>query len=120
MNRLASASECIKIWSSDHDNPIKSFNPHSRNVNAIKWNHNNQVLASVSDDGIVRLSHASGVVLGSFGQHQSLSESNPSEDVEELYAVAFSSGSRYLATGGSSCSAKIYDLRKKSKLRGKF
>eukprot|EP01135_Chromosphaera_perkinsii_P004042 Nk52_evm55s266 gene=Nk52_evmTU55s266 len=126
MNRLASASDCIKLWQSSSDTPIKTFNPHTASpaspspssttqtsrVNSVRWNHNNQVLASVGDDGQIKLSHSSGVVLGSFG-----AATEGGAGKEELYAVGFSSGSRYLASGGSACKVNVYDLRKKVKLR---
>eukprot|EP00126_Sphaerothecum_destruens_P000173 Sdes_comp10210_c0_seq1m1830 len=110
LGKLASSSDCINLWQLSHQEPVKKFTPHQGQINCVRWNHNNQVLASVGSDGYIQLSHSSGVLLGSF---QSMAGSEP----EILSSVAFSSGSRYLLSGGSFCQAKLWDLKKKKLLK---
>lgn len=108
---VASAAAEVKLWKLGEgglDKPFVNFTAHEAKVNCIRWNHNNQVLVSCGDDGAVVLSHQSGRVLGRL----------PTEAKEPpLNSLAFSSGSRYLCSGGGAKVVDVWDLKHKKKTR---
>ena len=90
----------------------------------VRFNHNGQVLVSAGDGGVITLRHASGQKLG---QLKEKIDTKYSEDTgrnfmhqstwNKINAVSFSSGSRYLACGGTDKVVKIWDLKKRSVIR---
>ena len=82
-------------------------------VSALQWSPTNGALACGGFDGRAHLLKPSGELLGVIPQAP--------EDVAEangaINALAFSKGSRYLATGGADAEVVIWDLKRKSKLK---
>ena len=80
---------------------------------ALQWSPTNGALACGGFDGRAHLLKPSGELLGVIPQAP--------EDVAEangaINALAFSKGSRYLATGGADAEVVIWDLKRKSKLK---
>jgi len=106
---VASAAAEVKLWKlSESEKPQATFSSHESKINCIRWNHNNQVLVSCSDDGGVILSHQSGRMLGRL-------PTGPNEP--PLHSLAFSSGSRYLCSGGAATVVDVWDLKHKKKTR---
>lgn len=106
---LLSCANDIRIWDLQKQSALVEFSPHKSTVNCARWNHNNQVLVSGGDDGEVVLSHQSGRSLGRLPTDVTKSE--------PVRALAFSSGSRYLCSGGASQVVDVWDLKKKEKTR---
>jgi WD40 repeat protein len=59
----------------------------------VRFNHNGQVLVGAGKSGVITLWHTNGTVLGELSRKQDAGKT--------LRALSFSSGARYLATGGS-------------------
>ena len=83
-------------------------------VSALQWSPTNGALACGGFDGRAHLLKPSGELLGVIPQAP--------EDVADvtsgaINALAFSKGSRYLATGGADAEVVIWDLKRKSKLK---
>ena len=86
----------------------------------VRFNHNGQVLVSAGDGGILTLRHANGQKLGQL--REKLDTSVDSVEAfrskwNKINSVSFSSGSRYLACGGSDKVVKIWDLKKRTIIR---
>mmetsp|Transcript_1045 Transcript_1045/g.1990 ORF Transcript_1045/g.1990 Transcript_1045/m.1990 type:complete len:594 (+) Transcript_1045:74-1855(+) len=111
---IASCANEIKLWHVPTSQEIKSFAPHKSGstINCVRWNHNNQVLVSCADDGDVILSHQTGRCLGHLPTGTATSSLPPA-----VNTLAFSSGSRYLCSGGASEVVDVWDLKKKEKTR---
>lgn len=62
---------------------------------------------SGSDDGTIALCHSTGKVLGTLP----LDYQSRNEEIKSLY---FSSGSRYLCSGGTSGIVKLWDLKQRT------
>lgn len=84
-------------------------------VSALQWSPTNGALACGGFDGRAHLLKPSGELLGV------IPHASSPEDVAEangaINALAFSKGSRYLATGGADAEVVIWDLKRKSKLK---
>eukprot|EP00276_Gloeochaete_wittrockiana_P023988 CAMPEP_0184366394 /NCGR_PEP_ID=MMETSP1089-20130417/153604_1 /TAXON_ID=38269 ORGANISM="Gloeochaete wittrockiana, Strain SAG46.84" /NCGR_SAMPLE_ID=MMETSP1089 /ASSEMBLY_ACC=CAM_ASM_000445 /LENGTH=274 /DNA_ID=CAMNT_0026707961 /DNA_START=176 /DNA_END=997 /DNA_ORIENTATION=- len=108
---LASCSDVVKVWSVLGDQtPAFTIRPHTKSVNSIRWNHNNQILVSAGDDGLIVLNH------GTTGSPIGVLDSWSAEGVssrEEVHSLCFSSGSRYLASGGSAKLVRLWDMKTK-------
>jgi protein NEDD1 len=104
-NIVASASDVIKTYRVPKLEAVVEFKKqHQSEINEVSWNHNNKLLATCSADGKIYLNRSDGASLGAF----------PDKDNCETNSLCFSTGSRYLATGGSDNLVKIWDLKKKS------
>jgi len=55
---LASCSNIILTHNLDDPEPVNKITSHDGIVNEIMFNHNNQVLASCGNDGLIHLSHS--------------------------------------------------------------
>lgn len=80
-------------------------------VNSVKWNHTNLVVASAGDDKKITLWRKNGQNLGTIP----FSSSDSGDNIEEAIAsINFSNKtSRYLCTGGSGQVVRIWDLQRK-------
>ena len=74
-----------------------------------RFNHNGQVLVGAGAAGVITLWHTNGTVLGELAR-----EKDRGQRINSLY---FSSGSRYLATGGVDSVVKIWDLKRREVIR---
>lgn len=80
-------------------------------VNSVKWNHTNLVVASAGEDKKISLWRKNGQSMGAV----SLGGSNVGDDIEEsIVSITFSNkSSRYLCSGGSGRVVRIWDLQRK-------
>ncbi len=77
---------------------------HLQNISYLHFNHNNKVIASCSDDGYITYAYAdSGLKMASLPQQE-----------EEIKCISFSSGSRYLCSGGTEKLVKLWDLKEQN------
>ena len=74
-----------------------------------RFNHNGQVLVGAGAAGVITLWHTNGTVLGELAR-----DKDRGKPIRALY---FSSGSRYLATGGTDRVVKIWDLKRREVIR---
>ncbi|KAK1299230.1 hypothetical protein QJS10_CPB14g01661 [Acorus calamus] len=108
----ACGGDTVKLFdlSVDHGDPCTlSYTP-SRGfqVNCVKWNHTNLVVASAGDDKKISLWGKNGQSLGT------LPGSESGDNNESISAISFSNkGSRYICSGGSNHVVRIWDLRRK-------
>ncbi|WOK96976.1 protein NEDD1 [Canna indica] len=79
-------------------------------VNSVKWNHTNLVVASAGDDKKISLWNKNGQSMGFIPPVNDLVD-----DIEEsINTISFSNrSSRYLCSGGSGHIVKIWDLQRK-------
>jgi protein NEDD1 len=75
----------------------------------VRFNHNGQVLVGAGKSGVITLWHTNGTVLGELSRNQDVGKT--------IKAMSFSSGSRYLATGGIDTVVKIWDLKRREVIR---
>ena len=86
---------------------------HQAPVHCVKWNHTNQVVGAAGDDGLISLyHHSSGHSVGRIPETPDAIAQQPS-----IHSIAFSKGSRYLATGGEGTEVLIWDLKRKVKVK---
>ncbi|XP_058084877.1 protein NEDD1 isoform X1 [Magnolia sinica] len=80
-------------------------------VNSVKWNHTNLVVASAGDDKKISLWRKNGQSMGTVPT----SGSDVGDNIDEsILAISFSNkGSRYLCSGGSSQIVRVWDLQRK-------
>ncbi|KAL8093506.1 hypothetical protein AgCh_035397 [Apium graveolens] len=80
-------------------------------INSVKWNHTNLVVASAGDDKKISLWQKNGQSLGMIP----LAGIEGSEYIEEsISSISFSNkGSRYICSGGSGQVVRIWDLQRK-------
>ncbi|ONK62031.1 uncharacterized protein A4U43_C08F36080 [Asparagus officinalis] len=80
-------------------------------VNCVKWNHTNLVVASAGDDKKISLWRKNGESMGSVP----FSGNENGDDLEEsVVTISFSNkSSRYLCSGGSGRIVRIWDLQRK-------
>ncbi|XP_058207167.1 protein NEDD1-like isoform X2 [Rhododendron vialii] len=80
-------------------------------VNSVKWNHTNLVVASAGDDKRISLWRKNGQSMGTIP----MAGTDSGENIEEsIMVISFSSkGSRYLCSGGSGQVVRIWDLQRK-------
>ncbi|KAK9168312.1 hypothetical protein Syun_000452 [Stephania yunnanensis] len=112
----ASGGDTVKIFdvAADHDRDpcTLSYSPSpGSQVNAVKWNHTNLVVASGGDDKRISLWRKNGQSLGTVP----VSGVDGGDGIEEsILAISFSNkGSRYLCSGGSGEVVRIWDLQRK-------
>lgn len=80
-------------------------------VNSVKWNHTNLVVASAGDDKKISLWRKNGQTMGTFPVPGTDSGDNIEESIS---ALSFSNkGSRYICSGGSGQVVRIWDLQRK-------
>ncbi|WOL09295.1 protein NEDD1 [Canna indica] len=79
-------------------------------VNSVKWNHTDLVVASAGEDKKISLWHKNGQSMGSIPTGSDLVD-----DIEEsISSITFSNkSSRYICSGGSGHIVKIWDLQRK-------
>ncbi|XAR66231.1 hypothetical protein NMG60_11012384 [Bertholletia excelsa] len=80
-------------------------------VNSVKWNHTNLVVATAGDDKKISLWRKNGQSMGTIP----VAGADSGDSIEEsIMAVSFSNkGSRYLCSGGSGQVVRIWDLQRK-------
>ncbi|XP_015876593.3 protein NEDD1 [Ziziphus jujuba] len=80
-------------------------------VNSVKWNHTNLVVASAGDDKKISLWRKNGQSMGTIP----LAGTDSGDGIEEtISAISFSNKvSRYICTGGSGQVVRIWDLQRK-------
>ncbi|KAF7148636.1 hypothetical protein RHSIM_Rhsim03G0137000 [Rhododendron simsii] len=80
-------------------------------VNSVKWNHTNLVVASAGDDKRISLWRKTGQSMGTIP----VAGTDSGDNIEEsIMVISFSSkGSRYLCSGGSGQVVRIWDLQRK-------
>ncbi|XP_078436211.1 transducin/WD40 repeat-like superfamily protein isoform X2 [Wolffia australiana] len=81
------------------------------NVNAVRWNHTNLVVASAGEDKKISLWRKNGQSMGALP----LTDADAGDNINEsIHSISFSNkGSRYLCSGGSSHIVRIWDLQRK-------
>ncbi|RZC78467.1 hypothetical protein C5167_002647 [Papaver somniferum] len=112
----ASGSDTVKLFDvsedADRDPCILSYTPSpGSQVNSVKWNHTNLVVASGGDDNKISLWQKNGQSLGTIP----LSGVDSGDNMEEsISTISFSNkSSRYICSGGSGQVVRIWDLQKK-------
>ncbi|KAK8962983.1 hypothetical protein KSP40_PGU005030 [Platanthera guangdongensis] len=80
-------------------------------VNSVKWNHTNLVVASAGEDKKISLWRKNGQSMGTIP----LTGTNIGDDIEEsIVSITFSNkSSRYVCSGGSGRVVRIWDLQRK-------
>ncbi|GMG99279.1 hypothetical protein Nepgr_001119 [Nepenthes gracilis] len=111
----ASGGDTVKLFdvSVESGDPcMLSYSPSPGfQVNSIKWNHTNLVVASAGDDRKVTLWRTNGQSMGTIPVSATDSGDNIEEDI---FSINFSNkGSRYLCSGGSGQVVRIWDLQRK-------
>ena len=74
-----------------------------------RFNHNGQVIVGAGASGVITLWHTNGTVLGELVRNK--------DRGQPIHSLFFSSGSRYLATGGVDRVVKIWDLKRREIIR---
>lgn len=111
----ASGGDTVKLFdvSVDSGDPCTlSYTPTpGYQVNSVKWNHTNLVVASAGDDRKITLYRKNGQSMGTMP----ISASDSGDNIEEaISSISFSNKtSRYLCSGGSGQVARIWDLQRK-------
>ena len=77
---------------------------HTDDIQCVRFNHNNKVIASTSIDGSICLSHVGGQPLGSLTK----ASTNAGQVTDPFHSLAFSSGSRYLLSGAASGNVGVW------------
>lgn len=121
MNHLVSCGKSILVHDSQQE-PLITIQPHKSNINCAIWNHNSKnviyayldfVIASAGNDGAIVLSHSQK------GENLLNLEYNG----KPIQAIAFTSNSQFLASGGQDTMVRIWDLKRKtvqSQLKGHY
>ncbi|CAL0317662.1 unnamed protein product [Lupinus luteus] len=111
----ASGGDTVKLFDASvkpGDTCTLSFTPsHGSQVNSVKWNHTNLVVASAGDDKKISLWHKNGNSMGTIP----VAGSDTGDSIEEsISAISFSNkASRYMCSGGSGQIVRIWDLQRK-------
>ncbi|KAJ9684369.1 hypothetical protein PVL29_016710 [Vitis rotundifolia] len=111
----ASGGDTVKLFdvSVEPGDPCAlSYSPSpGHQVNSVKWNHTNLVVASAGDDRKISLWRKNGQSMGTIP----LSGTDSGDNIEEsILAISFSNkGSRYICSGGSGQVVRIWDLQRK-------
>nr|XP_043608311.1 protein NEDD1 [Erigeron canadensis] len=111
----ASGGDTVKLFdvSVDPGDPcILSHTPSpGSQVNSVKWNHTNLVVASAGDDKKISLWRKNGQSMGTIPS----AGADSGDNVEEsIFTINFSTkASRYICSGGSGQVVKIWDLQKR-------
>ncbi|OIW02699.1 hypothetical protein TanjilG_29475 [Lupinus angustifolius] len=111
----ASGGDTVKLFDASvkpGDPCTLSFTPsHGSQVNSVKWNHTNLVVASAGDDKKITLWHKNGNSMGTIP----VAGTDTGDSIEEsISAISFSNkASRYMCSGGSGQIVRIWDLQRK-------
>ncbi|CAN4123337.1 unnamed protein product [Withania somnifera] len=111
----ASGGDTVKLFDlslEPHDPCILSYTPSPGfQINSVKWNHTNLVVASAGDDKKISLWRKNGQSLGI----TSMAGTDGGDNIEEsISTINFSSkASRYICSGGSGQVVRIWDLQRK-------
>lgn len=111
----ASGGDTVKLFDvsvEPRDPCILSYAPSPGfQVNSIKWNHTNLVVASAGDDKKISLYRKNGQNLGTIP----LAGTDSGDNIEEsISTINFSNkASRYICSGGSGQVVRIWDLQRK-------
>ncbi|XP_027187732.2 LOW QUALITY PROTEIN: protein NEDD1 [Cicer arietinum] len=118
----ASGGDTVKLFDASDklfDSSVKpgdpctlSFTPSPGfQVNSVKWNHTNLVVASAGDDKRISLWRKNGHSMGTIP----VAGTDSIDNIEEsILAISFSNkASRYICSGGSDQVVKIWDLQRK-------
>ncbi|CAK9326219.1 unnamed protein product [Citrullus colocynthis] len=114
----ASAGDTVKLFDvSVHSNDLGdpctlSYTPSpGYQVNSVKWNHTNLVVASAGDDKKISLWRKNGQSMGTIP----IAVTDSGDNIEEsIFSISFSNKvSRYMCTGGSGHVVRIWDLQRK-------
>ncbi|CAI8586216.1 unnamed protein product [Vicia faba] len=115
----ASGGDTVKLFDASDklfDSSINSGDPCILNftpspgfqVNSVKWNHTNLVVASAGDDNRISFWRKNGHSMGT------IPVDNVDNVEESILAISFSNkASRYMCSGGSDQVVKIWDLQRK-------
>ncbi|KAF7831027.1 protein NEDD1 [Senna tora] len=111
----ASGGDTVKLF----DSSVKPGDPCSLSytpspglqVNSVKWNHTNLVVASAGDDKKISLWRTNGNSMGTIP----VAGTDSGDNIEEsIMAISFSNkASRYICSGGSGQVVRIWDLQRK-------
>ncbi|KAL9237587.1 hypothetical protein vseg_012117 [Gypsophila vaccaria] len=113
----AGGGDTVKIFdvSVESGDPCTlSYTPSpAHQVNSLKWNHTNLVVASAGDDKKISLWRKNGQSLGTIPLSSSSSDS--SDNIQEaILSINFSNKtSRYICSGGTGQIVRIWDLQRK-------
>ncbi|GKV28376.1 hypothetical protein SLEP1_g37444 [Rubroshorea leprosula] len=111
----ASGGDTVKLFDTKlqpNDPCVLSYTPSPGcQVNSVKWNHTNLVVASAGDDKKISLWRKSGQSMGTVP----VAGTDIVDGIEEsILAISFSNkGSRYICSGGSGQVVRIWDLQRK-------
>ncbi|KAE9606145.1 hypothetical protein Lal_00025561 [Lupinus albus] len=111
----ASGGDTVKLFDASvkpGDPCTLSFTPsHGSQVNSVKWNHTNLVVASAGDDKKISLWHKNGNSIGTIP----VAGTDTGDSIKEfISAISFSNkASRYMCSGGSGQIVRIWDLQRK-------
>ncbi|KAJ1400976.1 WD40/YVTN repeat-like-containing domain superfamily [Sesbania bispinosa] len=111
----ASGGDTVKLFDASvkpGDPCTLSFTPSpGSQVNSVKWNHTNLVVASAGDDKKISLWRKNGQSMGTIP----VAGTDSGDNIEEsIFALSFSNkASRYVCSGGSSQVVRIWDLQRK-------
>ncbi|KAL5709450.1 hypothetical protein ACHQM5_020136 [Ranunculus cassubicifolius] len=112
----ACGGDTVKLFDlsveSDSDPYKLSYSPSpGHQVNSVKWNHTNLVVASAGDGSKISLWHKNGQSLGTVPVAGTDSGDNINECIS---TISFSNkSSRYICSGGSGYVVRIWDLQRK-------
>nr|GEW00040.1 protein NEDD1 [Tanacetum cinerariifolium] len=111
----ASGGDTVKLFdvSKDPGDPcVLTHNPSpGYQVNSVKWNHTNLVVASAGDDKKISLWRKSGLSMGTIPAVGTDSGDNIEESI---FTINFSTkASRYICSGGSGQVVRIWDLQRR-------
>ncbi|KAA0041454.1 hypothetical protein IC582_004455 [Cucumis melo] len=114
----ASAGDTVKLFDvSVHSNDLGdpctlSYTPSpGYQVNSVKWNHTNLVVASAGDDKKISLWRKNGQSMGTIP----IAGTDSGDNIEEfIFSISFGNKvSRYMCTGGTGHVVRIWDLQRK-------
>eukprot|EP00727_Mastigamoeba_balamuthi_P011641 m51a1_g71 putative protein nedd1 isoform x1 (506) ;mRNA; f:231504-233826 len=108
---FATCAACVKVWDLPDEEPTSTFTPHRRNITCARWTTagDTPVLVTSGDDGAVVFSSKAGAPLFT------LSVSRGPE--VRGFALVSSGGSKYLATGCSDATVRLWDLAQRTVVR---
>ncbi|KAI3817778.1 hypothetical protein L1987_11576 [Smallanthus sonchifolius] len=111
----ASGGDTVKLFdvSMDPGDPcVLSHTPSpGSQVNSVKWNHTNLVVASAGDDKRISLWRKNGQSMGTIPA----ASTDSGDNIEEsIFTISFSTkASRYICSGGSGQVVRIWDLQRR-------
>ena len=112
--RIASAAAEIKIWDlTSRAAALHTFQPHTSDINCLRWHPNGSILASASDDGSIAVNHESGALIERL-------VADPGSASAAVKAICFSTGARYLCGGGAKQVVNVWDLKRRQVIQASF